>query len=59
MNNKSEVVAKNIICKSRSDAFNGSLILGSLIFVLSFVLLACVLGNVEVTVNPLVPNMVL
>ncbi|ANZ45698.1 hypothetical protein [Cloacibacillus porcorum] len=56
MSEKEAIINKKIVCKERTTIFSEKLVLGSLIFILSFVLLAYLLGNAEIVSNPLVPS---
>ena len=56
MSEKEAIINKKIVCKERTTIFSEKLVLGSLIFILSFVLLAYLLGNAESVSNPIVPS---
>ena len=59
MSGKSLAIKRNVKYKSESAANNSRVIVGSLIFVMAFILLAYMLGNAEVAANPYVPNHIL
>ncbi len=59
MSNKSAVIGRSTAYKSQSLRFDGKALLGTLIFIAAFALLAYILGSAEVAVNPLVPSRIL
>lgn len=56
MSNKSITIKGNMAYKDNTMVLDSKVIVGGLIFVMALVLLACLLGNANVAVNPLVPN---
>lgn len=59
MNHKQAVITGNKWRAHQQKLWTTEIFFGSVIFLISFVLLAAMLGNADVVSNPLIPNRVL
>ena len=59
MSSKSTTIGRNMVYTGHSEIFSGKVITGTVLFIAAFVILAYVLGSVEVVTNPYSPARVL